>query len=52
MQVDKLDIICFPGTLFDKQPYTNRQRVMKELQNRGHRVIYLEPLKKSFGSVS
>ncbi|QGG55276.1 glycosyltransferase [Paenibacillus sp. B01] len=43
-----LDIVCFPGTLFDKAPQTNRQRVMTELQKRGNRVYYIEPLKNPF----
>jgi glycosyltransferase involved in cell wall biosynthesis len=38
-------IICFPGTLYDKRPFTNRQRVMQELNKQGNKVIYVEPPK-------
>jgi len=39
-----MDIVCFPGVLFDKLPWTNRQRIMLELAKR-HRVLYVEPPK-------
>jgi glycosyltransferase involved in cell wall biosynthesis len=45
LKTDKLNIVCFPGVLYDKEPYTNRQRVMGELQKRGHNIIFVEPLK-------
>ena len=34
-------IICLPGSLYDKIPWTNRQQVMTRLAKR-HRVLFLE----------
>ncbi|WP_419955145.1 glycosyltransferase [Neobacillus niacini] len=45
---EKRTIICFPGTLYDKRPFTNRQRVMQEMNKLGYRIIYVEPPKNLF----
>ena len=40
--------VFFPGVLFDKNPWTNRQHISTRVAKYGFNVIYVEPSKHLF----